>query len=174
MAQHTGALSVKPANFSPKVAWDAQLAQSIIDQKSSLQGAMLPILHDLQHTFGYVDSSVVPQIAEALNVSKAEVHGVISFYHDFRSAPAGKHVLKLCRAEACQSMGCESLVSYLAHTHHLAPGETSKEGGLTIDTVYCLGNCALAPAALLDGELIGRLDRDWLDQIVLDATGGRS
>ena len=174
MAQHTGALSVKPANFSPKVAWDAQLAQSIIDQKSSLQGAMLPILHDLQHTFGYVDSSVVPQIAEALNVSKAEVHGVISFYHDFRSAPAGKHVLKLCRAEACQSMGCESLVSYLAHTHHLAPGETSKEGGLTIDTVYCLGNCAFAPAALLDGELIGRLDRDWLDQIVLDATGGRS
>ena len=174
MAHQSGALSAKLANFKPKVAWDAHLAQAIVDQKSSLQGAMLPILHDLQDAFGYVDSSVVPQIAEALNVSKAEVHGVISFYHDFRSTPAGKHVLKICRAEACQSMGCESLVTYLAHTHHLAPGETSKDGGLTIDTVYCLGNCALSPAALLDGELIGRLDRDGLDQIVLDATGGRS
>ena len=158
----------------PHQAWDLGQAQGIIDAKSALQGAMLPILHELQHAFGYVDTAAVPLIADALNVSKAEVHGVISFYHDFRSAPAGRHLLKICRAEACQSMGCEALVSHLAHTHHLAPGETSKDGGLTVETVYCLGNCALSPAALLDDELIGRLDRDHLDMIVLDATGGRS
>ena len=135
---------------------------------------MLPILHDLQAAFGYIDASAVSHIAGALNVSKAEVHGVISFYHDFRAAPAGTHVLKLCRAEACQSMGCEDLVAHLAHSHRLAPGETSANGGLTVETVYCLGNCALSPAALLDGELIGRLDRDGLDMIVLDCAGGRS
>ena len=131
-------------------------------------------MHELQDAFGYVDSRAVPLIAEALNVSKAEVHGVISFYHDFRSVPAGKHVLKLCRAEACQSMGCEALVAHLATTHHLAPGDTSRDGGLSVETVYCLGNCALSPAALLDGELIGRLDASELDMIVLNATGGRS
>lgn len=146
----------------------------MITEKSMLSGAMLPILHELQHAFGYVDPAAVPLIAEALNVSKAEVHGVISFYHDFRGAPAGRHVLKICRAESCQSMGCEALVTHLAQTHQLAPGETSRDGGLTVETVYCLGNCALSPAALLDGELIGRLDHDHLDMIVLDATGGRS
>ena len=154
--------------------WDDQRAQAIIAQNSHLQGAMLPILHELQHAFGYIDSRAVPDIAEALNVSKAEVHGVISFYHDFRSAPAGRHVLKICRAEACQSMGCEDLVAHLARSHHLGPGDTSANGGLTVETVYCLGNCALSPAALLDGELIGRLDRDGLDMIVLDAAGGRT
>lgn len=154
--------------------WDQGLAQALIAGKTGLQGAMLPILHELQNAFGYVDSRAVPLIAEALNVSKAEVHGVISFYHDFRSVPAGKHVLKICRAEACQSMGCEALVAHLAATHHLAPGDTSRDGGLTVETVYCLGNCALSPAALLDGELIGRLDASELDMIVLDATGGRS
>lgn len=154
--------------------WDQGRAQVIITGKSGLQGAMLPILHELQDAFGYVDTRAVPLIAEALNVSKAEVHGVISFYHDFRSAPAGRHVLKLCRAESCQSMGCEALVAHLAAIHHLAPGDTSRDGGLSVETVYCLGNCALSPAALLDGELIGRLDASELDMIVLNATGGRS
>ena len=174
MAHQSSASGQKTGISNPKGAWDAKRAQAIIDQNSSLQGAMLPILHELQSAFGYVDASAVPQIALALNVSKAEVHGVISFYHDFRSAPAGRHVLKICRAEACQSMGCEDLVGHLARTHHLAPGDTSPDGGLTVETVYCLGNCALSPAALLDGELIGRLDRDGLDMMVLDATGGRS
>ena len=154
-------------------AWDPALAIAIIDERSGLLGAMLPILHELQSAFGYVDVQAVPLIAGALNVSKAEVHGVISFYHDFRSEPAGRHVLKICRAESCQSMGCEALVAHLAATHHMAPGETNAAGTLTVETVYCLGNCALSPAALLDGELIGRLDRDQLDSIVLDATGGR-
>ena len=165
--------SVSPQKSSGHT-WDAERAQGIITGKMLLQGAMLPILHELQDAFGYVDTRAVPLIAEALNVSKAEVHGVISFYHDFRSVPAGKHVLKLCRAEACQSMGCETLVAHLATTHHLAPGDTSRDGSLTVETVYCLGNCALSPAAMLDGELIGRLGEAELDMIVLNATGGRS
>ena len=160
--------------FSGAASWDAGRAAAIISEHRKLDGAMLPILHALQDSFGFVDKSCVSAIAEALNVSKAEVHGVITFYHDFREAPAGRHLLKLCRAESCQSMGCEALVDHLAHTHQLAPGETSKDGALTIETVYCLGNCALSPAALLDGELIGRLDADALDAIVLDATGMRS
>ena len=157
-----------------KAVWDAERAAAIIVGNRKLDGAMLPILHALQHSFGYIDKSCVPLIADALNVSKAEVHGVITFYHDFRDAPAGRHVLKICRAEACQAMGCEALVDHLARAHRLAPGETSKDGGITIETVYCLGNCALSPAALLDGDLIGRLDADALDAIVLDATGMRS
>ena len=126
--------SVSPQKSSGHT-WDAERAQGIITGKMLLQGAMLPILHELQDAFGYVDTRAVPLIAEALNVSKAEVHGVISFYHDFRSVPAGKHVLKLCRAEACQSMGCETLVAHLATTHHLAPGDTSRDGSLTVETV---------------------------------------
>lgn len=161
-------------NFAPQGHFDHAQALGIIGAHRHLDGAMLPILHALQHAFGYIDRQCVPDIASALNVSKAEVHGVITFYHDFRAAPAGRHVLKLCRAEACQAMGCEKLVDRLAQTHRLAPGETSKDGGVTIESAYCLGNCALAPAALLDGELIGRLDADQLDQIVLDATGMRS
>ena len=159
---------------APAGKWDHGQALSIIAAHSAMDGAMLPILHALQQAFGYIDRACFPDIADALNVSNAEVHGVVSFYHDFRHAPASRHVLKLCRAESCQSMGCETLVDHLARTHRLAPGETTKDGGLTIETVYCLGNCALSPAAMLDGTLIGRLDADALDMIVLDATGMRS
>ncbi|MBV1701265.1 MAG: formate dehydrogenase subunit gamma [Hyphomicrobiales bacterium] len=154
--------------------WDDAQALAVITEHSHLDGALLPILHALQETFGYVDARCVPVIAGILNVSKADVHGVISFYHDFRHAPAGRHVLKLCRAESCQAMGCESLVDHLASTHCLTMGETDATGALTVETVYCLGNCALSPAALLDNELIGRLDATKLDAIVMDATGMRS
>lgn len=154
-----------------RARYDDAEAASIIAANQHLDGAMLPILHALQEALGYVDPLCVPQIARALNVSKAEVHGVISFYHDFRAEPAGRRVLKICRAEACQAVGCETLVDHLARAHHLAPGDTAKDGSITIETVYCLGNCALGPAALLDGELIGRLDVERLDEIVLAAAG---
>lgn len=154
--------------------WDDAQALAVITEHSHLDGALLPILHALQATFGYVDARCVPAIADKLNISKADVHGVISFYHDFRHAPAGRHVLKLCRAESCQAMGCEKLVDHLAHTHHLGMGDTDATGAITVETVYCLGNCALSPAALLDDELIGRLDATKLDAIVMNATGMRS
>ena len=157
-----------------KGGFDADHVRAIIGQHSHLDGALLPILHALQDAFGYVDEASVPLLAEALNLSKAEVRGTISFYHDFRSAPAGRHVLKICRAESCQSMGSEHLVQHLAKAHRLAPGTTSADGGLTVESVYCLGHCALSPSALLDGEPMARLNTADLDAVVLETTGARA
>ena len=149
-------------------SWNAEQAQSLIDARRGEPGAMLPILHDLLERFGYIDSAAIPLIAEALNVSRAETIGVVSFYHDFRREPVDGAVLKLCRAESCQALGCEDLVAHLARAHGLVV-DGRAEGPLTIETVYCLGHCAASPAALLDGEPIGRLDRARLDAIVESA-----
>ena len=146
--------------------WDDAQARAVIAAKSAEPGAALPILHALHERFGYIDDSAIPAIAEALNVSKAEVHGVVSFYHDFRRAPVDGAALKLCRAESCQALGCEDLVAHLSHAHGLEVDHADPNAPLVVETVYCLGNCALSPAALLDGEPIGRLDRDAIDEIV--------
>jgi formate dehydrogenase subunit gamma len=138
-------------------AWDITVARDLIGGLKHLEGAMLPILHALQDEFGYIDPLAEPLIADALNLSLAEVHGVISFYHDFRRAPPGRRVVKLCRAEACQAVGCEAMVNHMASAHSIAVDTTSADGALTFETVYCLGNCALGPAALVDGALVGRL-----------------
>jgi formate dehydrogenase subunit gamma len=152
--------------------WNAELASAVIAEHKHLDGALLPILHALQERFGYVGDEAVPMVAEALNLSRAEVHGVLTFYHDFRRAPAGRHVLKLCRAESCQAMGCEGLVDHLAERHGLAMGDTTPDGRLTVEAVYCLGNCALSPAAMLDERPIGRLDAVMLDTLVRDEGAG--
>ncbi|SFK03993.1 formate dehydrogenase subunit gamma [Methylocapsa palsarum] len=149
--------------------WDARRAREIIAEFSGVEGAMLPILHALQGEFGYVAEDATPVIAEALNLSRAEVHGVISFYHDFRHAPAGRHSLKLCRGEACQSMGSEALAQKFLAGRSLGWHETSADGSLTVDPVYCLGLCSSSPAALLDGEPIARLDLASLDEAVDEA-----
>src|SRR5271165_3221544 len=138
--------------------WDAALASEIVARHAAQEGPLLPILHDIQAAFGHVPPEAVAVIAAALNISRAEVHGVITFYHDFRTAPAGRHVLKLCRAEACQSMGARPLADRLLARLGLDWGETTAGGGMTVEPVYCLGLCACAPAALLDGEPLGRLD----------------
>jgi formate dehydrogenase subunit gamma len=156
---------------SGRTAFDLSLAQALIDRKRDTPGATLPILHDLQEQFGYIDDRVVPLVADALNISRAETLGVISFYHDFHRSPFGGRVLKLCRAESCQSMGCEDLVSHLELRHGLKVDDEDDHSPLRIKTVYCLGNCALSPAALIDGEPIGRLDRDRIDAIVAAAQG---
>jgi formate dehydrogenase subunit gamma len=150
------------------------LARAVIDRLSGLEGAMLPILHALQEEFGYVDRACIPMIADALNLSRAEVHGVVSFYHDFRLEPPGQHVLKICRAEACQSMGVEGLLAHLSKAHGLAPGGGLPGGQLTVEAVYCLGHCAASPACLMDGEPVGRLDARRLDDLVAAAAGGRA
>ena len=105
--------------------WDADRALSRIRELEHLPGALLPILHALQEEFGYVDKAAIPLVADALNLSQAEVHGVISFYHDFRQAPPGRHVLRICRAEACQSMGCEALVRHVENRLGVQLGETT-------------------------------------------------
>ncbi len=138
-------------------AWDQDSARMIVAGLAHLEGATLPMLHALQDEFGYVDPQAVPLIAEALNLSRAEVHGAISFYHDFKTAPQPARIVKLCRAEACQALGCESVVDDLARTHGIAV-DNHHAGDAIVETVYCLGNCALGPSALVDGELIGRVD----------------
>jgi len=157
--------------LSGRTAFDVDLARTLIERKRAMRGAMLPILHDLQEQFGYIDERVIPLLADALNVSRAETLGAISFYHDFRRSPVDGRVLKLCRAESCQAMGCEDLVSHLATCHGIKVDGEDDRAELHVETVYCLGNCALSPAALLDGEPIGRLDRDRIDAIVADAQG---
>jgi formate dehydrogenase subunit gamma len=150
--------------------WNEAEARALIEARRAEPGAMLPILHALQERFGYIDAAAIPLVADALNVSKAETLGVVSFYHDFRRAPVDGAVLKLCRAESCQALGCEDLVVHLRQAHGLEVDGAGR-GALHIETVYCLGHCALSPAALIDGEPVGRLDRGKLDAIVADANG---
>ncbi len=130
---------------------------------------MLPILHALQEEFGYIDEAAEPLIAAALNLSRAEVHGVVSFYHDFRKAPAGRHVLKLCRAEACQAAGGDMLAARAAMRLGVAMGATAPDGSVTLEPVYCLGLCATAPSAMIDGRVVGRLDQARLDALLAEA-----
>src|SRR5208283_2722518 len=133
--------------MAAKAAFDAELARAVIDRRRSAPGAALPILHDLLHEFGYIDDAAITLMADALNISKAEALGVVSFYHDFRRVPVDGRVLKLCRAESCQAMGCEDLVSHLSVGHGIEVDDEGSE--LHVESVYCLGNCALSPAALL-------------------------
>jgi formate dehydrogenase subunit gamma len=153
-------------------AWNASQVTEIVQRHRDRDGPLLPILHDVQAAFGCVPAPAVPQIAEALNLTRAEVHGVVSFYHDFREAPAGRHVLKLCRAEACQSMAGEALAEKVLRHFGLEWGGTTPDGRLTIEATYCLGLCASAPSALLDGEPIGRLTPASIDEIAQEIGGG--
>lgn len=146
----------------------AARAASVVAERRNLEGPLLPILHELQAEFGHVPQEALPVIAEALNLSNAEVHGVVSFYHDFRKEPAGRHVIKLCRAEACQSMGGDAIAARLQALLGIGFHETAKDGSVTLDPVYCLGLCACAPAALVDGEPVGRLDDEVLEAIAAE------
>ena len=139
----------------------------ILDAHKGLEGPLLPILHAIQEAFGYVPDSAVPQIAAALMLSKAEVHGVISFYHDFRSAPAGRHVLKLCRAEACQTLGGDAVADRIKRALGIDFHETTPDGRVTLEPVFCLGLCACGPAAMVDGRLVGRVDEGVVAEVAI-------
>jgi formate dehydrogenase subunit gamma len=146
--------------------WDADKALSRIQELERLPGALLPILHALQEEFGYVDKAAVPLIASALNLSHAEVHGAISFYHDLRREPGGSHTLKVCRAESCQAMGCESMIHHVESRLGVKLGQTTQDRSITLEPVYCLGNCALSPAVMLDGKLYGRVSSEVADFLI--------
>src|SRR6056297_2208531 len=137
---------------------------------ADLEGPLLPILHAVQEEFGHIPQEALPRIARRLNVSKAEVHGVVSFYHDFRTVPSGRHVVKICRAEACKSMGAEALVAAAEERLGIGMHETTRDDAVTLEPVYCLGLCACAPAAMVDGKVIGRLDARKLDAILDEVT----
>jgi len=143
--------------------------RSIVDDLRSLEGPLLPILHEIQEQFGYVPQEALPVISEELNLSRAEVHGVVTFYHDYRDHPAGRHVLKLCRAEACQSMGGDALAERIKTLLGIDFHQTTLDGSVTLEPVYCLGLCACAPAAMLDGEVHGRVDGELAAELVAEA-----
>jgi formate dehydrogenase subunit gamma len=149
-------------------SWNAERAAVIIAGHVGREGPLLPILHALQDEFGYIDQAAEPLIAQALNISRAEVHGVVTFYHDYRGAPAGQHVLKVCRAEACQAAGCDALAVRAESLLGTAMGSTTPDGKVTLEAVYCLGLCAVAPSAMLDGRLVGRLDAARLDALLVE------
>ncbi|WP_187972008.1 formate dehydrogenase subunit gamma [Aquibium microcysteis] len=137
----------------------------IVNGWSAREAPLLPILNEVQASFGYMPENAAEVIGRALNLSRAEVHGVISFYHDFRKEPAGRHVLKVCRAEACQAVGGREMADHLKRLLGLDWHETAADGSVTLEPVYCLGLCACAPAAMLDGELIGRIDAELVEDI---------
>jgi len=149
--------------------WDAARGAEIIAEHTHLEGATLVMLQALQEAFGYVPEPAIPMIASTLNLSRAEVHGVFTFYHDFRRQPAGRHVLKLCRAEACQAAGGDALAARAESKLGIAIGNTTPDERVTLEPIYCLGLCATAPSAMLDGRLIGRLDEARIDALVAEA-----
>ncbi len=146
-----------------------ETARAISAEHGNRPDALIEILHEVQLALGYVPEAVVPALASALNLSRAEVHGVVTFYHDFRSKPAGRHVLKLCRAEACQSMGGEAIVQQAEDRLGIACGETSADGRVTLEPTYCLGLCATAPSAMIDGRVVGRMTPERLDALLKEA-----
>jgi formate dehydrogenase subunit gamma len=137
----------------------------ILEAHKGLEGPLLPILHAVQAAFGCIPEAAVPQIAKALMLSKAEVHGVVSFYHDFREAPAGRHVLKLCRAEACQTVGADAVADRIKTALGIGWHETTPDGRVTLEPVFCLGLCACGPAAMVDGRLVGRVDESVVAEV---------
>jgi formate dehydrogenase subunit gamma len=142
---------------------------AIVSELKGLEGPLLPILHEIQAEFGYVPQECLPVIASELNLSRAEVHGVVSFYHDYRDQPTGRHVLKLCRAEACQSMGGDEIAERIKSLLGIDFHQTTLDGAVTLEPVYCLGLCSCAPAAMLDGELHGRIDAELAGELVAEA-----
>jgi formate dehydrogenase subunit gamma len=151
-------------NLPPEISAKVRAA---LDALRDLPGALLPVLHAVQDTVGYVPDDAVPLIAHELNLSRAEVHGVISFYHHFRTHPAGRHVVRLCRAEACQALGARALEAHAKKTLGIDFHETTKDGAITLEAVYCLGNCGCGPSVMIDpDEIRARVTPDAFDALV--------
>jgi formate dehydrogenase subunit gamma len=147
----------------------AARTRQIIGPYLQLEGPAMPMLHAVQAAFGFVPEASVPVVAEALNLSRAEVHGLVSFYHDFRREPAGRTVLKLCRAEACQSMGADRLAAHACDRLGITWHQTTPDGAVTLEPVFCLGLCAAAPCGMVNERTLARLDAGRLDAILEDA-----
>jgi formate dehydrogenase subunit gamma len=145
-----------------------EVVLAVIARLKDEPGPLLPILHGVQDALGYVPPAAVPLIADGLNLSRADVHGVITFYHYFRDTPPGRHVLHLCRAEACQSMNSRALEAHAKAQLGVGFHQTSPNGAFTLEPVYCLGNCALSPAMMIDGQLYGRVTPERFDDLVTE------
>jgi formate dehydrogenase subunit gamma len=150
----------------PEPPPEAERARAICAAHGDRPDALIEILHEVQHLLGFVPEVTLPAIANALNLSRAEVHGVVTFYHDFRRTPPGRHVVQICRAESCQSMQGDALCDHAKASLKTGFGETSADGQVSLQAVYCLGNCALSPAMMVDGKLFGRVSPERFDQIM--------
>jgi formate dehydrogenase subunit gamma len=144
----------------------SEILETVIETHQGKIGALLPVLHSIQEKLGHIPSESVPMIAGAMNLSRAEVNGVMSFYHDFRTEPAGQHILHLCRAEACQAMGSRELENHVKARLGIEYGETTSNGLFTLEPVYCLGNCACAPSLRVNDDLHARVTAETFDALI--------
>lgn len=158
-------MDTEPVNEAPEKGRSATI-ERLVSQHAELPGALLPILHAIQDELGFVPGEAVPLIAERLNLSRAEVHGVVSFYHFFRTRVPGKRTLFLCRAEACQAMGARELERHVREKLRIDFHETTADGKLSLEPVYCLGNCACSPAIMIDESVHGRVTPERLDELL--------
>ena len=147
---------------------DYKIINRHILQYQSMPGALLPLLHAIQDDLGFVPEIAYPSISSALSLSVAEVHGVVTFYHHFRSHKPGRHILQVCRAESCQAMGSEMLELHIKEHLNIDFHETTSDGAITLEPIYCLGNCACSPAVMIDEEVYGRVDNKKIDQLISD------
>jgi formate dehydrogenase subunit gamma len=147
-------------------SWDRDIVQSIATSLKDKPGALMVILRRVQDALGWVPADAVPMIAKILNLSRAEVHGVVTFYHDFRHQPPAKNVVKVCRAESCQAMGAVALAEHIKQRLGCDFGHTSSDGAFTLDAIYCFGNCACSPAVMVNGKLLGRVTTKRFDEVI--------
>jgi formate dehydrogenase subunit gamma len=147
---------------------DSDTVRQIVADMKDRPGPLIEVLHAVQTALGYVPPAAIPILAEALNLSRAEVHGVVTFYHFFRETPPGRHTVSVCRAEACQSMGADALVEHAKSRLGVDFHETTPDGKFSLEPVFCLGNCACSPAAMIDGRLYGRVTPERFDALIAE------
>ncbi len=140
--------------------------RDVLANLKDMPGALLPILHGIQDAIGYIPPDAVPEIASTLNLSRAEVHGVVTFYHYFRQTPPGKHTVQICQAESCQAMGCDKLTEHAMRHLGIDFHQTTADQAFTLEPVYCLGNCACSPAVMIDEEVYGRVTNERFEQLL--------
>jgi formate dehydrogenase subunit gamma len=145
---------------------ETAVVRRIVAEHKERPGPLLEVLHAIQAAMGFIPPGAVPVVAQELNLSRAEVHGVVTFYHYFRTSRPGAHTVSLCQAEACQSMGAEGLAAHARERLGIDFHETTADGKFSLEPVYCLGNCACSPAAIIDGQLHGRLTADSFDALI--------
>lgn len=150
----------------PLTTEQVRRVEAHIEAFKSMPGALLPLLHAIQDDLGYVPEQSYGKISKALSLSVAEVHGVVTFYHHFRTHPSGQHIVQICRAESCQAMGCEALEQHVKSVLGVDYHQTTTDGSITLEPVYCLGNCACSPAVMVDDEIYGRVTANKIDQII--------
>jgi formate dehydrogenase subunit gamma len=167
-------MTVKPPadrDLAPRyVPWSEEAALAVMRALPALRGPLLPVLHALQESFGYVDPKAVALVAHELNLSRADVHGVLTFYSDLRTSPPGEVRVQVCRGEACQSVGGHALAEHAVSSLSVGFGETAADGSVTLEEVFCLGNCAVGPTVRVNGRLHGRVHAAGLDRLIRDST----